>query len=76
MDCQNEKRSSLISEGTTTIDFKPKLPKFYKWTPQEDITTLELAKCIPVFNIREINQLEMLIESLQESCRRHFTEVQ
>ena len=64
MDCQDENRFTPGWGGTTT-DFKTKLPKFYKWTPKEDITAFEVAQCMPVFAIREINQLEVFVESLR-----------
>lgn len=75
MDCQDEQRYTL-AEGTSTIDFKTKLPKFYKWSPKEDITAFEVAQCMPVFAVREVTQLEIFVNSLSENCRRHFIELQ
>ncbi len=79
MDCQEEKRDAQVFSpewGGSSLAFNPKQPKFYKWTPQQDITTFELATCIPVFNVRELGHLETMVESLPENSRRHFTEVQ
>ena len=50
-------------------------PKSYSWNPQEDITTYELALCLPVLLI-SIHRLpvETQINDLPENCRRHFKE--
>lgn len=46
-------------------------PKNVAWEPQEDITTLELALCIPVFSMGSYDPASYIV-TLPESAQRHF----
>jgi len=47
--------------------FEIRQPKSYEWVPQPDITTFELAQCLPAFFTGNI-------ESLSAECKRHWKE--
>ncbi len=47
-------------------------PTTYKWAPQEDITTYELALCVPVFGMSDLMAVSDYINDLPECARRHF----
>lgn len=50
-------------------------PPTYFWRPQEDITTLELAKCLPMFvagTIRDYPAVEQCYDALPDNCKRHW----
>jgi hypothetical protein len=50
------------------------VPKSYRWYPKEDITTFELALCVPVLLSLHSVIAEYAIDRLPEFARRHFTE--
>ena len=52
-----------------------KSPPWYFWKPQPDITTFELAQCMPMFvagTIREYCAVEKCFEALPAECKRHW----
>lgn len=40
---------SSKGQSGNSLEFRPINPKQYQWDPQEDITTFDLAQCLPVF---------------------------
>lgn len=50
--------------------------KKYEWSPQADITTFEMAQCLPAAACCHIPSkfVEDFIEALPIECRRHFKE--
>lgn len=66
--------SGIRTEGKR-IDSVTYTPKSYSWNPQEDITTYELALCLPVLLTSiYVLPVETQINDLPENCRRHFEE--
>ena len=52
-------------------------PKQYEWKPKEDITTYELALCVPIIVYGGYNHgVEYLIIALPENAQRHFQEIE
>lgn len=49
-----------------------KLPKYYQWSPKEDITAYELACCVPVLVIINSGAVEYAVNGLPEEAKRHF----
>lgn len=48
----------------------------YAWTPKEDISTYELALCMPVFSTRvDSGSNGHSIGELPDAAKRHFTKV-
>ena len=63
---QNQTVASQINIGG-----RP-LPYNYKWTPQVDITTYELALCMPIFDyVHQYNRHD-LINKLPSYAKRHW----
>lgn len=61
------KTENTIFSGKMLIPLKP---LYMKWNPQEDITTYELAKCIPfIAAIRPIMPYEL---GEKQDFHRHF----
>jgi len=55
--------------------FKILKPSWYFWKPQPDITTFELALCMPMFvagTVRQFGAVEQAFESLPPECQRHW----
>jgi hypothetical protein len=51
--------------------------KCYKWKPKQDITTFELAKCIPVMTANVLDSdIGKLVNNLPENCQRHFNVIE
>jgi len=59
-----------VSDYISTLQ----IPKSYYWTPMEDITTYELALCVPLFGIPRDNRLEYAVNRLPDNAKRHFKE--
>lgn len=54
-------------KGNTTV---------WAWTPQQDISTYELALCLPAFSTRVDSGTQgHSIAKLPDYARRHFTQV-
>lgn len=52
-------------------------PRFYQWSPKEDITAYELALCLPLFSSQLfIHDMEPFINGLPPESRRHWIEVE
>ena len=49
-------------------------PKEYRWEPKKDITTYELALCVPIFSSQSNVTLAEDVLNLPENVRRHFEE--
>jgi len=47
--------------------------RMLEWTPQRNITTWELAMCIPVFSKDNAYEVGEYLDSLEQSCQRHWT---
>lgn len=47
-------------------------PVPYAWNPIPDITTYELAQCIPAIMTMDAYQREVFVNNLPEEARRHF----
>ncbi len=54
--------------------YTPKPLRQYMWKPQVDITTYELALCLPIFSIQTCI-VSAAIEELPAEARRHFEEM-
>ena len=55
--------------------FRINTPKNYDWKPKEDITTFELALCLPAFSFTNKYDMEFFILQLPDNARRHFEDV-
>ena len=63
------------NQSQTNGVFQLRQPPTYFWCPKDDITTIELAKSIPISvagTIRDYQSVEQLYNSLPENCKRHW----
>ena len=48
----------------------------FKWEPETDITTFELARAVPIFFLSAAGcDISTPVDELPDEVRRHFTEV-
>lgn len=63
----NDRIWNVEANGATVV---------YAWTPQEDITSYELALCQPIFSTRvDSGSNGHSIGDLPDAAKRHFTKV-
>lgn len=49
---------------------------YWQWDPAPDITTYELARCIPViYQITISPNRSSAVDALPDECRRHFAKI-
>lgn len=65
-----EKNDNLLFSGIATTGTTPVIPLEMRWEPKEDITTYELAKCLPyIFRAGRVMPFEI---DQNEPYLRHF----
>lgn len=72
MKIPKEKEVIMLDSSSEINSVRIRIPKSHIWKPKEDITTYELALCLPVLTGRNWYNLEYFIEALPESARCHF----
>ena len=60
---------------TTVLQFSQADQRAMWWEPNDDITTIELARCMPIFvtgtaNMRQ--QMLSIFDGLPAECKRHW----
>lgn len=59
-------------EGTIVCTDGLKFLRSFHWTPQQDITTYELAKCLTVLLSSDPWSASCAYDHLSDECKRHF----
>lgn len=67
----NQVGQTVGSQVNIGGEFKFKMPARYAWEPSEDITTYELALCVPVLLVGW-HEIEAAIQRLPDGAKRHF----
>jgi hypothetical protein len=67
--------NKTIATSDVPINLQFVTQKRYKWYPCQDITTYELALCIPVLLEIHMWDYEKFIKQLPDNARRHFEEI-
>ena len=68
-----------LEAGSGEIQLVPM--EFYSWEPKEDITTYELAQCLPIVTAMQTmgayyNNWKKQVNNLPQNCQRHFAKVE
>lgn len=66
-----------IISTAKTVGFSLTIAKHYEWEPEKDITTYELAICLPIVSAMQhtgsfVHDWSNVIDDLEENCKRHF----
>ena len=65
-------RPSILIAGEPRV-FMIRHPKRVEWTPQPDITTYELAQCVPVLILgSNAHTFAYVEDNIPAGCERHF----
>jgi hypothetical protein len=69
-----ESQPSSVFVGASKYIDTLRLPKSYHWNPLEDITTYELALCVPILGMQSAVCVEYAVNRLPDNAKRHFKE--